>query len=482
MSNSSKHKKTSVNKNKSLQKFIEFKEYFLIKENKEYKIDVSKKEEEIIIKIQNYEIKANNNDLSILLKTKLNNINEAYFFIINKFKEKKVLIREIKEKKEVKLLFKIVSNNKEEQREIILIYNNEKINNKNKNDTQIYNENNKIISEKINCPKDICFSNAILTQSYSFWDIDNTFAVFKSINDILYLVYSNNQNYLNCLMAYDLIDNKKIIEIKYYKYSIDDYITNIRYFFDNIYKRDLIMSVNGTRQNIKIWNINNFELILDIKNIYPGHNGISSGCFLTDYKQNYFLTSCSFNNKQSIKIFDFNGNEISEIKDSKEQTFFIDVYYDIKFNKIYILTGNNGNIKVYDYNNNKVKNRYCDNSNSCHKSIKIHDNDSIIKIIESCEDGIIRIWDFNSGELLNRIKINNKELNGICLWNNNYLFVGCADNTIKLVEFNKNIIINSLEGHNSKVLTFKKIIHPQYGECLLSQGYKNDKIIIWRKC
>ena len=70
---------------------------------------------------------------------------------------------------------------------------------------------------------------------------------------------------------------------------------------------------------------------------------------------------------------------------------------------------------------------------------------------------------------------------------NNYLFVGCADKTIKLVDFNKNIIINSLKarnnkvGHDNKVLSVKQIIHPQYGECLLSQGYENGKIIFWRK-
>ena len=37
-------------------------------------------------------------------------------------------------------------------------------------------------------------------------------------------------------------------------------------------------------------------------------------------------------------------------------------------------------------------------------------------------------------------------------------------------------------GHNDKVLTVKKIIHPQYGECMLSQGNYDDKIILWTSC
>ena len=100
--------------------------------------------------------------------------------------------------------------------------------------------------------------------------------------------------------------------------------------------------------------------------------------------------------------------------------------------------------------------KYCDNSNNVHNSIIIDDKSLIIKIIESCEDGNIRIWDFYSGELLNKIKISNKRLYEICLWDNKYIFVGCEDNTIKLVETNMNLIIKSLKGHNNKVLTVKK--------------------------
>ena len=392
MGNTSKHKNNSINKNKSYQNF--FKEYCLIKENKKYKIVISKNEEKIIIKMQNYEKKMNNNELSLLLKTKLNTINDAYFFIINKFDEDRVTIKEILEKNSLKLLFKIsIDDNKENQIEIILIYNKGKINNEKK-----YTKN------KNNNAKDIRFSIEISKESYSHWDLDNSFTVFRSLDDILYLIYCNNKN---SLIGYDKINNKKIIEIKY---AHEHEITNIRYYLDNIYKRDLIMSISGQSNYLKIWNIYNFELILTIENIYFD-NGISSACFLNDFKLNYILTSASYNNKESIKKFDFNGNEIGEIKDSKDQIFFIDIYYQFKLNKIYILTANYRYIKVYDYNKNKLKNIYCDNSNAYHNSIIIQDNsDSIIKLIESSDDGNIRIWDFNSGKLLNKIKISNLEL------------------------------------------------------------------------
>jgi len=67
----------------------------------------------------------------------------------------------------------------------------------------------------------------------------------------------------------------------------------------------------------------------------------------------------------------------------------------------------------------------------------------------------------------------------MCLWSDNYLFVGCQDNTIKIVEIKNGLIIKSLNNHNNGVITIKKIIHPKYGECLISQNYKESEIKLW---
>ena len=88
----------------------------------------------------------------------------------------------------------------------------------------------------------------------------NSFTVFKSINDILYLIYSNRQK---SIIFYDLINNTKILEIKN---AHNDNVNNFIYYNDIINKRDLILTVS--KNNIKIWNVNNVECLLDIKNIY----------------------------------------------------------------------------------------------------------------------------------------------------------------------------------------------------------------------
>ena len=82
-------------------------------------------------------------------------------------------------------------------------------------------------------------------------------------------------------------------------------------------------------------------------------------------------------------------------------------------------------------------------------------------------------------ELLETIEISNQPLFGICLWNNEFLFISCEDKEIKLIDLKNKNIIKRISGHSKPVATVKKIIHPQYGECLISQGMRDDQIRLW---
>ena len=72
------------------------------------------------------------------------------------------------------------------------------------------------------------------------------------------------------------------------------------------------------------------------------------------------------------------------------------------------------------------------------------------------------MWNFHSGLLLNTIQIIDRHLYSICLWDNNYLFSGCSDKTIKLIKLNNGLIINTLDSHDNKVITVKRKINPKY--------------------
>ena len=218
-----------------------------------------------------------------------------------------------------------------------------------------------------------------------------------------------------------------------------------------------------------------YECLADIININGVNKKLYSTFLIRDNNKNYIITGY-----YSLKIIDFNGNKIKDIKDfNKKKTYYIDTYLDKKLFKKYIITGNENYIKSYDYNENKLYHKYSENDNSSHLSIVINDKEEIIKLIDSSWDGNIRIWDFHSGILLNKIKVGKCRLYGICLWDNENLFVGCDDKVIKQINLKNSKIVKNLSGHNNTPLTIKKIIHPLYGKCLITQGYFDDQIKIW---
>ena len=271
--------------------------------------------------------------------------------------------------------------------------------------------------ENFSDPQNIQFSDNLINDSYGELVIDNSFDVFKSINDILYIIYSTKNG---TIISYNFNNNKKINEIKK---AHNSFISNIRHYLDKINNRDLILSISCYDNNLKIWNILNFECLVNFHNVnYKGY--LYSAYFLEDNQELYIITS-NCNNDESIKIYDFEENIIKELNDSNNNTVLIINYYDNKYYKNYIIAGNIGSVISYDYNKNKIYHEYDDNydySNSNrHYSVVINENNEKMRLIESCDDGNIRIWDFHSAKLLKKINFGDKVLFNICLWNNNYL-------------------------------------------------------------
>ena len=342
-------------------------------------------------------------------------------------------------------------------------------------------EINKKDMENVFEPENIKFINCLTKKSYCRIGLDNTFVVFKSLNNTFYLVHSDINN---SIISYDLINNKKINEIKK---AHEYFIISLRYFLDKSNKRDLILSMSCFDNNIKLWDIHNFVYLLNISNYDNKCEPLS--CFLNDKDQNYIIT---INNVSDYKIdtLNFKGELIKEIKDvNNSRTYIIDVYYDKTNSKNYILTGNDGYVKSYDFNENKIYKTYFDKDKRGHHSLIIYKNKKdVIKLIESSFDGNIRIWDFHAGILLDKIKIYSKELSAgwiysICLINNNYLFVGCYKGIIRVLDLNKKIIIKDLNDHKYPVVCIKKIYLPNLGsEVLISQGFEDDGINLYNLC
>jgi WD40 repeat protein len=324
----------------------------------------------------------------------------------------------------------------EEEFEIILKHNKKEYKDQNKNKDEANN---------------IQMLNQLTKDSYTNLPLENIFCVFESIDNIIYLIYSNKDK---SIISFNLVNNQKINEIKK---AHNFEITNLRYYLDKKNNRNIIMSISSSDFNLKLWNIKNYECILNIKTInVKGH--LLLGCFLNENSNVYIITYNSMTPyNELIRVFDLNGNKIKDIKNYF--SFCIDTYYDKKLFKNYIITSNLSFVTSYDYTTGEIYHKYLSNDRSEHFSFIINDKEEIIKLIESSYDGNIRIWNFNTGELIKKIYICKNSLYSICIWDNDTLFVSSYDKKLRLI--------------------IKKIKHLLYGKSLISQGFGNEQIKMW---
>ena len=429
------------------------KQYILKKDSSSYKIIITLKDNEIIFKSKKYQLTSNLENFFKITNNYFNSIDDAFDFTIALFDKNRAFIKEISNK-----MMKILLLNFEEEININLPF---------------YN----LIPDDVNSYKNITYD------AFSYYNYDNSFIVFTSINNIIYLVYATEQKTIKC---FNLLDNSVVIELKEDDKDIK-YITNFRHFFDKKNKRDLVMSISGIKNSIKIWDTTNWECIINIKDIYKQGN-IFSACFINDNADCYIITSnCSmFKNSQPLKLYDLKGNFVKDINKSHEKTYFVDIYYDIIQSKNYIIEVNKDNLKSFDYEKNEFYRKYTElkgtirmNFDDYHYNYAINYDENITQLIDSGDDGYIRIWDFHKGDLIKKIEIDKNCIFSLCLWNNNYLFATSEDHTIKLIDLKAEVIIKEIIGHTNMVCSVKKIIHPKYGECLISQGFKKDQIKLW---
>ena len=227
---------------------INYQEFFLFKDNNIYKIILEKNTSKICVSSGNYFKNYNLDELSKLFKINFFTLDNAYNFLVDLFEDYKVSINNKTKYKDLKIKFSLP---KEEIIEIKLQYETmyqnklidenmkklkDEINNlKNKNNI-LQDEINSIRQNKLNqnkAPTNIKLLYTIEEKSYADYGLDNSFAVFNSFNNILYLVYSTRKKSMIC---YDIKNKTLISEIKN---CHKGYITGLRHYADKINKIDL---------------------------------------------------------------------------------------------------------------------------------------------------------------------------------------------------------------------------------------------------
>ena len=326
-----------------------------------YKISLSRTKNNIFFTYQNYELKLNLNEFKYtnILFNVCRNIDDIFKLLVTVFNRKKVKIKEIKENQMItlELTLKNYIDDEEQTMNLILLYKNQnkdflindiynkynllqKEMDKIKNDySRMNNKLNKTIYEINKLKEEISQNNSnenrpslgsstnstklfdaeptnlnsvynLVSDSYNIDYLDNTFILFSTKNDCLYLVYATELKSIKC---YSFGHQKLIKEIKN---AHDDYITNFRYCFNKKNEKDMIMSISGWINNIKIWDGNTWQCLLNISNV--NNNG--------------YLFSSAF-----LVIKNFNNMNYNKL---------LDEYYIISSNRNHL--GTSEPIKVYD--------------------------------------------------------------------------------------------------------------------------------------
>ena len=153
----------------------------------------------------------------------------------------------------------------------------------------------------------------------------------------------------------------------------------------------------------------------------------------------------------------------------------------MKNNKKYILACNNSCIRSYDYDNNKLYHIFSEYKkiNSIGHIYLIINNKE--EMLELCETGKIRIWSFHTAQLLKVIDVGSfYEIKCFCFMDEQNILIGCRDKLIKSLNLKDRKIIDNFKGHNSEVNYITVINHDKYGKILISQGWREDGIRIWK--
>ena len=479
------------------------------------------------------EFNKNVNDIIKILNNTMDNIEIYYNLcndILNNFEIKKknyYILQNIKEifnyieiiKKDLNKIKNIINISnamtQKQNNNIINLENNNQIINNEENPINIENENNIINEENDlknleNDKEDIesrKYINKInhkfmkepinlkyqldIVETNDFFGCNDLFEVYTSYKDNKEYVASKNINDFN-IDIITLIDNKKILSLEGHKI----HIRTLRYFINNKDNNEYLISADDNGLVI-VWDISNeYNIKYQIESNYEinAAKGISIfSCLLVfpeNNNDNYIVIST--NNiskdidKSATKLYSMNdGNFSKNINNSNNYgIMYLLSWHNKKNNKYYIIQLANAKIII---NNLLEDELYCELKHRHEGDLNsgfVFSKDNNDFLCYSSENGRISIWNLYTKKLINKIKMIKSRLMHIIEWNNKYLIVADFDNkTFKVIDLEKkknNIYdFHDKEGqHTSFVKSIKKIIHPIYGECLLTAG-SDKKIKLW---
>ena len=318
-------------------------------------------------------------------------------------------------------------------------------------------------------PSTLKFKIDLSTKAQKSFTIDNVIAVYVGYDGNSYLAAPISTTFEIEIM--NLRDNKIVHSLK--GHSAHIYI--VRHYFQRKSSTDFLISTSSERK-VKVWNLKTYECHITLNKCHTG-TYLYSALLLFDNinNLNYIVTSCP---NEYMKLWDFDsGKFIREIGSTSDYTYFINYWNNNNIN--YIINANSSNVKIYGINKSKeIYREFLAPQSTWHMSAFVERMNDINYLFESDGNGYLRIWNIEKKEIYKSIQASGCNLRGICFWNDRFIIAASSDKGFKIfdLENNKNII--TIHGHESVLCTVQKIMHPVYGESLISSGIDGN-IKLW---
>ena len=318
-------------------------------------------------------------------------------------------------------------------------------------------------------PSTLKFKIDLSTKAQKSFTIDNVIAVYVGYDGNSYLAAPISTTFEIEIM--NLKDSKIVHSLK--GHSAHIYI--VRHYFQRKSSTDFLISTSNERKD-KVWNLKTYECHITLNKCHTG-TYLYSALLLFDNinNLNYIVTSCP---NEYMKLWDFDsGKFIREIVGISDYTYFINYWNNNNIN--YIINANSSNVKIYGINKSKeIYREFLAPQSTWHMSAFVERMNDINYLFESDGNGYLRIWNIEKKEIYKSIQASGCNLRGICFWNDRFIIAASSDKGFKIfdLENNKNII--TIHGHESVLCTVQKIMHPLYGESLISSGIDGN-IKLW---
>ena len=318
-------------------------------------------------------------------------------------------------------------------------------------------------------PSTLKFKIDLSTKAQKSFTIDNVIAVYVGYDGNSYLAAPISTTFEIEIM--NLKDSKIVHSLK--GHSAHIYI--VRHYFQRKSSTDFLISTSSERK-VKVWNLKTYECHITLNKCHTG-TYLYSALLLFDNinNLNYIVTSCP---NEYMKLWDFDsGKFIREIGSTSDYTYFINYWNNNNIN--YIINANSSNVKIYGINKSKeIYREFLAPQSTWHMSAFVEKMNDINYLFESDGNGYLRIWNIEKKEIYKSIQASGCNLRGICFWNDRFIIAASSDKGFKIfdLENNKNII--TIHGHESVLCTVQKIMHPLYGESLISSGIDGN-IKLW---